>query len=453
MSEETWSTGFGLCAVLLLVLANGFFVAAEFALVSVRRSRVAELVGNGRTNARALQRATDNLDANLAATQLGITLASLALGWVGEPALAHLIEPALAWLPGIVGTAMSHTVATAFAFIAITALHIVLGELAPKSLALQRSETTALAVVRPLSLFLIVFRPAILLLNSLGNGVLRLFGLNPGHGEGTRHSTAELNLLIQASQEAGLIEEAQQEAVERIFAIGDRRVRDIMTPRHSVEWIDLEAGSKAVRARIRTSDHSRIVVSRGVVDEVVGIVSKQDLLNQFLDGAGIDVEAVTEPPTVVHEGLSILDLIETFRSRSGNMAVVVDEYGGLKGIVTPTDVLEAIAGEIPEPGDSPRLIEGQDGTLSIDGMMSADEGLERLGVVDPAGGDHFTTMAGFVVFHLGGIPAVGDVVETQGWRIAVTEMAGRRVARIEASRSEDLNRSSSQADGRAGAAA
>lgn len=434
MSDEAWSTAVGLTAVLALVLANGFFVAAEFALVSVRRSRVAELVADGRMNATALQRATDQLDSYLAATQLGITLASLALGWIGEPALAHLIEPAVAWLPAPFETAAAHSIAVAAAFTVITTLHIVLGELAPKSLALQRSERTALAVVRPLGLFLFVFRPATNLLNGLGNRVLRLLGLQPGHGEGAQHSTAELKLLVQASQEAGLIKEAQQEAVERIFAIGERRARDIMTPRRSVEWIDLDGEAGTVHAAIRACDHARMVVSRGMIDEVVGVVTKQDLLNQILDGGGIDVAAALQPPTVVHEGLSILGLLEIFQRESVRLAVVVDEYGSLEGIVTPMDLLEAIAGEIPEAGDDPAVIERPDGALSLDGMMPAVEALDRLGIEHGPDGDEFTTMAGFVIHRLGRIPTVGDGFEVQGWHIQVTEMAGHRVARVLASR-------------------
>ncbi len=430
MTDEAWSTLLGLAAVFALVLANGFFVAAEFALVSMRRSRVAELVANGRMNATALQRATDHLDAHLAATQLGITLASLALGWIGEPALAHLVEPAVAWLPDSVGAAVKHSIAVALAFVLMTALHIVLGELAPKSLALQRSERTALAVVRPLTLFLFAFRPAIVILNGLGNGVLRLVGLQPGHGEGAQHSTAELNLLVQASQEAGLIKEAQQEAVERIFAIGDRRARDIMTPRHTVEWLDLDGDQEALSASIRACDHTRMVVSRGMIDELVGVVAKRDLLNQFLETGGVDVAAAMEPPTVVHEGLSILALLEIFQRQSVRLAVVVDEYGSLEGIVTPMDLLEAIAGELPEAGDDPSVVEQPDGSLSIDGMMPAVDGLDRLGIAYEGENEDFSTMAGFVISQLGRIPAAGDAFQTQGWRFEVAEMAGQRVARV-----------------------
>src|SRR5215204_1478887 len=204
----------GILAVFALVAANGFFVAAEFSLVAVRRSRVEELVATGRTNARALHRAVTALDANLAATQLGITISSLALGWIGEPALAHLVEPLLTALPGNLIGAASHAIAVAIAFIIITMLHIVLGELAPKSLALQRSEGTALWVVRPLALFLFIFRPAILFLNGLGNRVLRLAGLQPGGVEGSLHSPEELKLLVAQSQEGGLLQPIQQEALE-----------------------------------------------------------------------------------------------------------------------------------------------------------------------------------------------------------------------------------------------
>lgn len=423
-------TGLGLLAVFALVLANGFFVAAEFALVSVRKSRVAELVSERRTNARSLQRATDQLDAYLAATQLGITISSLALGWVGEPALAHIIVPALSFLPDPVGTTAAHTIAVVISFVIITAMHIVLGELAPKSLALQRSERTSLAVVRPLGIFLFVFRPAILFLNGLGNGVVRMFGLQTGHGEGSLHSTAELNLLVQASQEAGLIREAQQEAVQRIFSIGERRVRDIMTPRHEVEWVDADEEPEAILKSVRECDHAQLVVSRSEVDEIVGVVRKQDLLNQLLDGKPVNVLAVTQPPIVVHESMSILAVLETFQAKPVRMAVVVDEYGSLEGIVTQTDLLEAIAGNIPEVGDEPSVIEREDGSLLIDGMMPASQAFDRLAFAEHPDSDDFTTLAGFVIFRLGRIPGTGDHFESHGWRFEVVDMDGRRIDKV-----------------------
>ncbi|WP_431311093.1 hemolysin family protein [Methylobacterium nigriterrae] len=430
MSDDAWATGLGLLAVIALVLANGFFVAAEFALVAIRRSRVAELVNERRSNAQALLWATDHLDAHLAATQLGITISSLALGWIGEPALAHLVEPVLTWLPGSLPTAGAHTVAVVIAFVVITALHIVLGELAPKSLALQRSERTALAIIRPLSLFLFVFRPAIVFLNGLGNGVLRLFGLEPGHGEGGQHSTAELNLLVEASREAGLIREVQQEAVERIFSLGERRIREVMTPRHEIEWVDIEDDAARLRDEVRACNHAQIVVSRGIVDEVVGLVRKQDLLDRILDGGTIDVRAAARPPIVVHEAMSVLAVLETFQRKPVQMAIVVDEYGSLEGIVTATDLLEAIAGDIPEPGEEPAVVEREDGSLLMDGMMLAEDAFERLGVLEDPDTDDFNTLAGFVIFRLGRIPAEGDAVEAHAWRFEVVDMDGRRIDKI-----------------------
>ena len=229
-----------LLAVIVLVLANGFFVAAEFALVALRRSRVEQLVSEGHPQAAALQRAVINLDAYLAATQLGVTMSSLSLGWIGEPAIAVIIEPAFHFLPKSLALISSHTLAGIIAFTIITALHIVLGELAPKSLALQRTEGTAIAVVNLLELYLAIFRPAVRILNNLGNFVLRLLGLQPGSGEELLHSVEELKLLVAASHEAGLVGQAEQDVVERVFSLGDRRISAYMTPRTEMVWLDIE---------------------------------------------------------------------------------------------------------------------------------------------------------------------------------------------------------------------
>lgn len=434
-SDSPWGTGLGLFAVVFLVFANGFFVAAEFALVAVRRSRVQELVAERRANAATLQQATDHLDAHLAATQLGITISSLALGWVGEPALAHLIEPLLAWLPEPLGQAGAHAIAVVVAFVVITALHIVLGELAPKSLALQRSERTALAVVRPLRVFLLVFRPAILFLNGLGNAILRACGLQPGSGEGSLHSPAELTLLVAASQEAGLIRESQQEAVSRIFDIGKRRIRDIMTPRHEVDWIDIEDSREAILETVRACRHEGLVASRGEIHEIVGVLRKQDILNRLLDGMPIDVNALIREPIVVHEGMPILRVLETFKAKPVRMAIVVDEYGDLEGIVTQTDLLEAIAGDIPDAEDEePLVVERSDGSLLIDGMMPVVEAFERLGLGERPDTDDFSTLAGFVISELGRIPTSGDHFQRHGWRFEVVDMDGRRVDKVLAAR-------------------
>jgi putative hemolysin len=425
----------GVLAVLFLVAANGFFVAAEFSLVAVRRSRVAELVAAGRTNAVALQRVIESLDSYLAATQLGITIASLALGWVGEPALAHLIEPLLTGLLGSFATAGAHGMAIAIAFFMITTLHIVLGELAPKSLALQRSESTALWIARPLGLFRFLLWPAIVTLNGLGNLVLRLCGLHPGTGEEKLHSADELKLLISASEEAGLLQSGQKEVVERVFNIGQRRIGDIMTPRPEVDWIDLEDDRAEVLRTIRECRHEQLLVGKGSRAEPVGMILKKDLLDQVLDGEALDPTALIRQPLVVHESAPIFKVLEQFKKAPVRMATIVDEYGVLQGIVTQTDLLEAIAGHFPHvEGEDPEIIEREDGSLLIEGMMSAQDASDRLGVRLGAADSGFHTIAGFVLFRLGHLPTVGEHFEYEGWRFEIVDMDGRRIDKLLAKR-------------------
>ena len=425
----------GLIAVFVLVAANGFFVAAEFSLVAVRRSRVVELMAEGRMNAKALDKALGSLDANLAATQLGITISSLGLGWVGEPALAHLIEPLLGAGMGAWAGIGSYTIAVALAFIVITTLHIVLGELAPKSLALQRSEGTALWVVRPLTAFLWLLRPAIFVLNGLGNLVLRLCGLRPGTGEGSLHSASELKLLVAASQDAGLLQLAQEEVVMRALDAGNRRIGDFMTPRTEVDWLDAEDSYEEIVKTLRESRHEQLLVSRGSIDELVGAVSKRHLLNQLLAGSPLDLEAVIGKPLLVHEATPVFKVLDEFKQAPVRLAVVVDEYGGLEGIVTQANLLEALAGELPEAeGGQPDVQERSDGSLLIDGTAPAADILNRLAITAPSTGGRFHTIAGFALSQLGHLPVAGETFTYEGWSFEIVDMDGRRIDKLLARR-------------------
>lgn len=428
----------GVFAVFFLVAANGFFVAAEFALVSVRRSRVTELAAAGKTNAAALQVAVDNLDANLAATQLGITISSLALGWVGEPALAHLIEPLLAWLPGTWQTTASHTVAVIIAFVIITSLHIVLGELAPKSLALQRSEGTSLAVVRPLGIFLFIFRPAISALNGMGNFVLRVFGLRPGAGEESFHSASELKLLVAESHEAGLLNEQQQQLVSRVFNIGERHIAEIMTPRLDVDWIDADDTPEQILETIRECQHEQLLIARSSVDEPLGMVLKKDLLDQLLSGKPLDPLAVMRAPLVVHEGTSVFRVLDSFKKNPVRLAFVVDEYGSLEGIVTQTDLLEAIAGDLAATTDEePDVVQRPDGSLLMSGTMAAYDAFDRLGFGEKLTPEGYHTVAGFALHILRHLPKTGDAFEYEGWKFEIIDMDSMRIDKILASKIVD----------------
>lgn len=419
----------GILAVFLLVAANGFFVAAEFSMVAVRRSRVARLVAKGKRNAKALDRALSQLDANLAACQLGITISSLGLGWIGEPALARLIEPLLSGL-GRFALTGAHVIAVVIAFIIITALHIVLGELMPKSLALQRSERTALAVVRPLWLFRVLLWPAIVILNGIGNWLLKLCGLRPGTVEEALHSPEELKLLIAASQEGGLLQRAQQELVARVLSIGNRRITDIMTPRVDLEWIDVEDGSEETLKTIRECRHEQLLVGKAGIDEPLGMVLKKDLLDQILAGEKLDVMAALRQPIVIPEPMPIFRVLEQFKKAPVRLATILDEYGVLQGIVTQTDLLEAIAGELPEvEGEEPGIVERDDGSLLIDGMMSAPDAFDRLQFKERPEGD-FHTVAGFALASLGHLPEVGESFDYEGWHFEIVDLDGRRIDKV-----------------------
>jgi putative hemolysin len=425
----------GVLTVFVLVAANGFFVAAEFSLVAVRRSRVAELVAQGRANAKFLLRTVDRLDASLAATQLGITLSSLALGWVGEPALAHLIVPLLEGWAGRFAGVGAEVIAVAIAFAVITALHIVLGELAPKSLALQRSEGTALWVVRPLNLFLFVFRPAIVVLNGLGNLVLRACGLRPGAGEDMLHSAEELKLLVSASQEAGLLLRTQQEVVERVFNIGDRRIGDIMTPRTDIVWIDVGDDRDTILRTLRECRHEHVLAARDDLDELLGMITKRDLLDQLLDGRELDWQAALRTPLSIQDSTPIFKVLERFRAAPIRIAIVRNEYGGLEGIVTQSDLLEAMVGHLPESeSDVPDIVERDDGSLLIDGACSVFQMFERLGWRQPAERSSYHTAAGFVLDRLAHMPQVGEYFVHEGWRLEVVDTDGRRIDKLLAMR-------------------
>ena len=319
----------GLIVLVLLVLANGFFVATEFAIVAVRRSRLDELAAQGVPNAGAAKQVVGHLDTYIAACQLGITMASLALGWVGEPALAHLIEPPMEALVGQFAPAAAHGVAIGASFAVITALHIVIGELAPKGLALQRPEATALWVARPMQLFEFVFRWPIALLNGIGNGVLRLAGLQPASGHEMVHTVSELRLLVAGSQQAGVVEESEARIASRAFTLADHTAGALMTPRTEVDAVPLEASREELIERVTASPHSRLPVYEGSLDSVVGILHVHDLVPGLArPPETFSLRPLLRPPLFVPESKHADELLDEMRASRQQFAVVLEEYGG-----------------------------------------------------------------------------------------------------------------------------
>ncbi len=339
-----------LLAVPLLVGLNGFFVAAEFALVTVRWTRVEALVEEGRFGAILVREATERLDDSIAATQLGITLASLALGWVGEPALAHMLQPLFEKLPWG-GPLLAHGIAVAFAFMVITFMHVVLGELAPKAIALQRAEDVALIVSGPVLIFGRMFRPFIKSMNGAGNWVVRQLRLPPISAHASVHSAAEIDLLVEEGEEAGIIPHDEASYVRAVFELSDKKVRDILVPREKCVALSLTATEHQILELARDTAHTRMPVFEGELDNIVGVVNTKDLFHIFsLKGLVILMDAIY-PALYVDPDCPVARLLNIFRKEKRQMAVVKSAEGKFLGLVTLEDILEEIVGEIEDEHD------------------------------------------------------------------------------------------------------
>ncbi|MFM7232426.1 MAG: hemolysin family protein [bacterium] len=340
---------------LLLVLAfvglNGFFVAAEFALVTVRWTRVEELVQEGRFGAVSVRDAIEKLDDTIAATQLGITFSSLALGWLGEPALAHLVEPLFESLPGAWAPAVTHGAAVAMAFIIITFLHVVLGELAPKAIALERADDVSVIVAGPLLLFGRVFRPFIKFMNGAGNWVVRQLRLPPVKPSSTVHSPEEIDMLIEEGQEAGVIQPDEASYARAVFELSDKKVRDVMVPREKVVSIAQNAKPDDILETARMSAHTRMPVWSDSPDNIVGIVNTKDLFHIFSLMNLVILEDAMYPAVEMDADISLGRALTVFRREHRQMAIVRDSSKAYLGIVTLEDILEEIVGEIEDEHD------------------------------------------------------------------------------------------------------
>ena len=343
----------GLLAVPLLVLVNALFVAAEFSLVAVRRTRVDELVNARAVGANAVKQAIEHLDDAIAATQLGITLASLGLGWIGEPCFAHVILPALSFLPKEWTWVTGHGIATVSAFIGITFLHVILGELAPKAVALQRPDRVSLWVSPPLLWFAKLMRPFITVMNGIGNGVVRLFGFEPLSGHQMLHSVEELALLIEETRRAGVLPRDQAEYVRNVFRIAAKRVRDCLVPPEKVAMLELHMPQDKILEAVRDGAHTRMPVYDEQQQNIVGIVNTKDLFHLWSLRGMVVLDDAMYPPIYVDPDRPISELLQIFRRRRRPMAIVRDPAGKILGIITLEDIIEEIVGEIEDEHDLP----------------------------------------------------------------------------------------------------
>lgn len=419
-------------AVVLLVLANAFFVAAEFSLVSVRSTRITELVAQGNQAAKSVQRALQNPDRVIAATQLGITLASLGLGWIGEPALAGFIRPIVEFFPVRFQEGVSHSVSAGIAFALITFLHVVVGELAPKSIALQNPEKTSLAIAQPTLWTEVIFKPAIWALNGTGNFLLRLVGVKPASGHGLVHSVEELKMLVTASAQEGVVEAEEREMLHAIFDFGDLLVRQVMVPRTEIIAVEADARLPELISMVNNSNYTKFPVFDDNLDQILGIVHVKDMVQAMResDWQTRPVRSLLREAIFVPETISVSTLLSQFRANRQHIAIVLDEFGGTAGLVTLEDLLEEIVGEVSGPFDrvSPDFQTLPDGSILIDGMTLIEDVNEQLGLDlhDP----HYDTIAGYMLGKLGRIPKVKDTIEDDRVVMQVEAMDGLRIARL-----------------------
>lgn len=423
---DTTSTILRLIAVVVLVLANGFFVSAEFALVASRRTRIEAMIRRGNTKAKLVGRALEHLDRYIGATQLGITLASLGLGWIGEPALAATIEGAFSGFPEPFDAIATHAVAGTIAFAIITVLHIVLGELMPKALALLYPERTSTWVVMPLLAFTFFANPFIWALNGTANRLLKLLGLRAPSEHERVHSAEEIRMLVEQSHEAGKMRKSANRLLSGVFEFSEKNAREVMTPRtemvalHNADTIEVAADVIAKAGR------SRYPVYRSSLDDIAGVVHAKDVLAALRSEQPVTLEQLVRPAHFVPGTREVEDVLADMKLKKVHLVIVLDEFGGTAGLVTMEDLLEEIVGQIEDEYDRPKARQGLLAATAFPGRTEIDEVNEKANLDIDAG--DYTTLGGFIFGALGRLPKVGDRVRIEGGEFEVTAMDGRRVA-------------------------
>lgn len=426
---------FKILAVFTLIFINGFFAAAEFALVSTRRTRIEQLAAEGSVAALAARRLLDNPDRFIAAVQLGVTMASLGLGWIGEPAIASLIEPLLEMLPSAPVSSASSIVGTALSFGLITFFCIVLGEQVPKTIAIRYGEQTSMMSARPMEAFSFVFRPFIFILDRATFLTLRLLGLQPITGHRSVLSLEELKQVVRESQEGGILEAEHEEVVQRAFRFANRRVHEAMIPRPDVVGVEKDTTIKDFLQTFSRTSHSRFPVYEEDMDNIVGIIAIKDVLRALANEPGkldSSIEGLIRPALFVPESRLIGDLMAEMRDHQIQMAIIIDEYGGTAGVVTLEELVEEIVGRLSdELVVAPSSIEAIDEhTFQVNAQLRIDEVNEGLNLELPES-EEYETLAGFILYLLRHIPKEGETLRYRDLRFVVTKMKGPKIEEVQ----------------------
>ncbi len=426
--------------VMLLVAANGFFVAVEFSLVAVRPTRIAQLREQGEPRARTVQGLLQNLDRVLSGVQVGITIASLSLGWLGEITIAGMVEPIILGLGLPLSTALAHTAGIAVAFALITALHVVLGELVPKSIALERAERVALVVARPMTVFLAVFGPFIRLFDRTSILMLRMMGVPPAKGHSLIRSPEEFQVLLKQARDHGVLTAQQARMLDGALELATMQVREVMVPRDKMVGLPADASLEETLAAVREHSRSRYPVYEDSMEQVIGSVHAKDLFQHLEDRVNrsrrrapvlpFDLRRFLRPALFVPETRSLAELLEDLRRRRAHLAIVVDEFGSVQGMVTLADVVEPIVGEVADEYESETHSARAVGAGQVFDAGTSLHDLEHQHQIDLPPGRGFETLAGFVLNRLGYIPSGGESFLHDGLRLTVIELDDRRISRV-----------------------
>jgi putative hemolysin len=416
--------------ITLLIIANGIFAMSEIAVTTSRKSRLEEWVKKGNSRAKAALELVHSPNQFLSSVQIGMTLTVILAGVFGGRGIAHWMAENLAPLP-IVG-AYNHEIGLGLVVLAISYFCLLMGELVPKRLAMRHPEAIASWLAVPLLLFSRICAPMVRLLSFSTAVVCRLFGKQ--QGEEPPVTEEEIKTLVQQGTEAGIFEEEAEELVGAVLRLGDKTAKSLMTPRTQIAWLDLNSDMEQIQKKIFESGRSRFPVAAGSLDQVTGVVQAKDLLAHILSGKGIDLNALIQQPLFVPRTITALELLESFKNTNKHIALVVDEYGGIEGLLTHHDILEAIAGDIPigERPSDPKAVQRHDGSWLLDGMLSVDEFKEIFHVESLPGEkrDAYQTLGGFVFTQMGRVPAVAESFEWHRLRFEIVDMDGKRIDKV-----------------------
>ncbi|MBI1761937.1 MAG: HlyC/CorC family transporter [Acidobacteria bacterium] len=432
---------FKLIIVFLLVFANGFFVAVEFALVSVRRARIETLAAAGKLGAHSVLWALDHLDAMLSASQFGITLASLALGAVGESTLAHMFEPVLQRvIPASAAVWLAHSIAVALALLVITYLHLVLGEYSPKALGIEKAETISLATAPLMQIFYRSFKPIIWLINVSGVKFLKLFGVHFRPGHHAAYTEEEIRYLVNASHESGHLQREEKDLITNVFDFAELSAREVLIPRREVTAVEDTATFHDVIRVFQNSGYSRLPVYHETFDNIVGILHSKDVMQLLLKKGEnkFEMKEAMRPVLFIPDTAKLGDILQQLKRERTHLAIVVDEHSGVEGILTLEDVLEEIVGDIQDEHDeasAEKMREQSDGVFMLDGSLSVRDANRKFNLRLPES-DDYTTVAGFLLALAGRMLSANDVIEHEEWRFTVERVIRRRIVRVRMERSE-----------------